>query len=86
MGKGDGPAGSGRTASGGVTMDWSKVHVRELKQDGLAGQRVERFAHMPLAWEKGCGRHKHAEGAVWIGWFNRRGEPDATRSPCRMRR
>jgi hypothetical protein len=48
-------------------MDWSKVQVRELKQDGLAGQSVERFAHLPLAWAaKAAAATNTRRALVWI--------------------
>lgn len=48
-------------------IDWDKVRVRELKQDGLANQRVERFAHLPLAWAaKAADATNTTKALVWI--------------------
>jgi hypothetical protein len=48
-------------------MDWSKVHVRELKQDGLGARRVERFAHLPLAWAaKAAAATNTRRALVWV--------------------
>ena len=48
-------------------VDWTKVRVRELKQDGLARRRVERFALLPLAWAaKAAAATNTSKAVVWV--------------------
>ncbi len=49
------------------SSDWSKVRVREFRQDGLPRKRAEPFALLPLGWAAQAAAATNTRRAlVWV--------------------
>jgi hypothetical protein len=50
-----------------MDWDWSKIRVRELKQDHQQRKKAERFAILPLAWAaKAAAATNCPKAMVWV--------------------